>query len=291
MKFKKKKKYNLILGRHCVMNSPDYLLGSFQQAFELGANTLTFFLGSPHSMSRKDPFTLKAKEFREELEKKKWDINKVVAHGPYITNLANLSNKEVFFWSVIVLKQEMKLMEQLGIRILVIHPGSSLKESIWKGLDRLIVGLDSILSSCTKGFIALETMSNRNRIGGSFSHLAYVINRVKHSERVGVCLDTCHLYAAGYDIKNCLEDVIEEFNNQIGLKKLWVIHINDSQKDLGSGIDRHANVGKGKIGLQTLKKIVHHPLFDNIPKFLETPWISKLDSAKELELLFEDKKE
>lgn len=194
-----------------------------------------------------------------------------MVHGPYITNLANTSDEEVFSRSVVILEKEMKLMEQIGMKILVIHPGSFLKESVQKGLDKLVSGLDCLLSSCPKGFIALETMSNRQKLGGSFDHLAYVINNVKQSERVGICLDTCHLFSAGYDIKDSLEKVIEEFRTLIDVKKIWVIHVNDSKKGLGSGVDRHASIGKGTIGLVALRRIVHYPLFDGIPKFLETP--------------------
>lgn len=144
----------------------------------------------------------------------------MVVHSPYITNLANTLNKRVFFWSVVTLKQEMRLMEQIGIRTLVIHPGSSLKASVKEGLDKLIVGLDQVLDSCPSGCIALETMCNKERTGGSFEHLAYVIKNVKQGDRVGICWDTCHLFVAGYDIKHNLEGVIEEFKKNITIEKI-----------------------------------------------------------------------
>ena len=163
-------------------------------------------------------------------------------------------------------------MEEIGLKTIVLHPGSSLGEKPEKALLQVAKGINMIFEETTNVRIALETMCGRGKeIGKSFSQLKYIIDKVEKKEMVGVCWDTCHLYSAGYDIKNNLEEVVKEFEELIGMNKLWVIHINDSAYGLGERKDRHENIGYGKIGFNALKKIVWYPKFSGIIKLLETP--------------------
>lgn len=163
-------------------------------------------------------------------------------------------------------------MEEIGLKTLVLHPGSAVNTPTEEALTQVVKGINLVLEKSSAVRIALETMCGRgSEVGINFEQLKYIIDRVERKERVGVCWDTCHLYTAGYDIKNNLEAVIKEFEEKIGLKKLWVIHVNDSLNELGAKIDRHENIGYGKIGFEALKRIVYHPKFDGKIKLLETP--------------------
>ena len=200
------------------------------------------------------------------------DINNVVVHGPYLVNLANTSNEKIFHWSVEFLKKEVFRMEEVGLKTIVIHPGSALKAEPENSLLQIAKGLNEVLKETSNMRIALETTCGRGgETGATFEQLKSIIDNVEQKERVGVCWDTCHLYAAGYDIKDKLEEVIKEFSEKIGLDKLWVIHVNDSIFGLGKKMDRHENIGHGKIGLEALKKIVWHPKLNGVIKLLETP--------------------
>jgi deoxyribonuclease-4 len=267
-----KNKYQLIIGRHCLVRNPDFLLGAVQEALSYGANALMIYLGAPQNSFRQPVSKLKVAEFKEFCQSHLLDINNVVVHAPYLLNLANITNEKIFHWSAEFLKEEIKRMEEIGLNTIVLHPGSALDAKIEDSLSQFVRGINSVLSESSTVRIALETMCGRkNEIGGNFEQLKYIIDRVNYKERIGVCWDTCHLYTAGYDIKNKLEEVIKEFDEKIGLDKLWVIHVNDSVFELGEKRDRHENLGYGKIGWETLKKIVWHPQLDGKIKLLETP--------------------
>jgi deoxyribonuclease-4 len=265
----------MIIGRHCRLETPDYLLGAVKEAISYEANALMIYLGAPQNSFRQPRSVLKISEFKETLKEKNIDINNVVVHGSYLVNLANTIKKETFDFSVEFLRKEIKIMEEIGLKTLVLHPGSYLTATKEKGLVQIVHGLNLVLTENPDVKIVLETMSGkRNELGKTFEELKFIIDRVNFKEKIGICLDTCHLYDAGYDIKNNLEGVIEEFNRIIGLEKLWVIHINDSAKPDESGKkkkDRHENIGYGEIGWEALKKIVHHPKFEKVIKLLETP--------------------
>ncbi|MCE8164048.1 MAG: deoxyribonuclease IV [Candidatus Moeniiplasma glomeromycotorum] len=265
-------KYNLLIGRHCLVKSPLFLLGAVQETLTYGANSLMFHLGAPQNSFRRALEELKIPEFKQVLTENKIADSQVIVHGPYLINLANSSNPKNFFWSVEFLKKELMRAEKIGAETFVLHPGNALKTPLPTALDQVVQGLNLVLQNDTKIRIALETMSGKgSEVGITFEQLQYIITRVKSKERVGVCWDTCHLWAAGYDIKNNLETVIKEFEEKIGLEKLWVIHVNDSLFELGSKKDRHENLGYGKIGWEALQKIVYHPKFEKIIKILETP--------------------
>ncbi|WNE41230.1 MAG: putative endonuclease 4 [Mycoplasmataceae bacterium] len=266
------KDYNLIIGRHCPFKAPDYLSGAIEESLSYGANALMVYLGAPQNTYRKPLSELKITEFHQTLKKNNFSIDNIIIHGSYIVNLANITKKEMFSWSVDFLQKEINRMEEIGLKTIVIHPGSSVNASVEESLLQLIKGINLVLAKNSKIRIALETMSGRgSEIGKNFQQLKYIIDNIEKKKQVGVCWDTCHLYSAGYDIKSDLDAVIKEFERLIGLDKLWVIHVNDSLGELRSKVDRHENIGYGKIGLEALRKLIWHPKLNDIPKILETP--------------------
>lgn len=266
------KNSNILIGRHVSLKSPDYLLGSVKEAFGYGSNSLMIYMGSPQNTIRKDVSQLKVEDFKNFLFDNDLKIENVVVHGSYLINLANTINENKLTWSLEFLSSEISMMEEIGFKTLVIHPGSSLGADRKLSLLNISKSLNNVLSRSTKIRIALETMSGRNNeLGVNFDELKFIIDNVDYKERVGVCWDTCHLYSSGYDIKFNLNNVINEFRIKIGLDKLWVIHLNDSLFELGSRKDRHANIGYGKLGFDCLNMIAHHDDFKNVIKLLETP--------------------
>ena len=276
------KNYKLIIGRHCSSGKPNYLWGATKEAVSYNANALMVYLGAPQNSVRRPVSELKVPEFKQVLVENKIDIDNVIVHGPYQVNLARETDSDTFDFSVKFLQEEIARMEEIGLKTIVIHPGSALNAPVKEALDNVAKGINLILEKSSTVRIALETMCGRgSEIGINFEQLKYIMDEIEQKDRVGVCWDTCHLYAAGYNIKNNLEAVIKEFDQKIGLNKLWVIHVNDSSQELGAKIDRHENIGFGNIGSETLKKIVWHPKFDGIPKLLETPRNKDPESGKD----------
>lgn len=269
------KDYNLIIGRHCLLKNPSFLSGSVDEAVSYGSNSLMIYLGAPQNSFRQPISNLKIPEFKKKLIESSIDLKNVIVHGSYLINLSNINDDKVFNWSVKFLKEEISRMEEIGIDTIVIHPGSSIKkDKINESLVKLSEGLNKVLIEKNKIRIALETScKNGTKVGWNFYQLRDVIERIdyKYREKIGICWDTCHLYASNYDIKKELDKIIEEFSRIIGIEKLWVIHINDSLFDLGENKDRHENIGYGKIGFEPIKKIIWHPKLNGIIKILETP--------------------
>ena len=279
------KNYQLIIGRHCLFKSPNYLPGAVKEAVSYGANALMIYLGAPQNTRRRPLTELKIPEFKQFLVENKMDIDNVIVHGPYVLNMANTAREDIFSWSVDFLKKEIARMEKIGLKTVILHPGSAVDTPVDEALFQLAKGINLVLKSTSNVRIALETMCGRgSEIGVNFDQLKYIIDRIEQKDRIGVCWDTCHLYTAGYDIKNNLEAVIKEFDQKIGLDKLWAIHVNDSSQELGAKVDRHENIGHGNIGFETLKKIIWHPKFNGIPKLLETPR-KREDFSEEIRIL------
>jgi len=266
----------LIIGCHVSMKAPKYLLGSLNEALSYGANALMVFTGAPQNTSRKPISALFVPQFLEQLQLNQIPIDHVIVHAPYFINLANSIKTNVFQFGVDFLQKEISRCEAIGVKTLVLHPGSSVGAAKQVALDQIVKGLDAACLPGQKLQIALETMSGKgNEVGINFDEIQYIIKHVKYPQLIGVCWDTCHLYAAGYDLINQLDAIIAEFDQKIGLDKLLVLHINDSQKPLNSRKDRHANLGMGHIGFSALINIIYHPLLINKIKILETPWIKK----------------
>lgn len=284
-------KQKFYLGSHVGMNSKNkYLIGSVLEALSNNANTLMFFTGAPQNTIRTAVEKLNISGFKRLLEENNIDIEKVVCHGPYTINLANSIKQETFDLGVRLLKEELIRLEQIGVKLLVLHPGAAVGAPKNKALDSLILGLDKVYDELPniEVKVALETMSGKGtEICTNFEDLKYVLDNVKHKEKIGVCFDTCHMHDSGYDIKNNFDQVVKNFDQMIGLNKLLVIHLNDSKNPIGAHKDRHQNIGYGHIGFEALASIVHNPLFKDIPIILETPWIDgKYSPYKdEIELL------
>jgi deoxyribonuclease-4 len=207
------------------------------------------------------------------------DINNLVVHAPYIVNLAGSGEKLDF--AIRFLKEEIKRVEELGIKKLVLHPGSHVKLTREEGINNIIKALNIIVEENSKVDILLETMAGKGtEIGINFEELKTIIDGVKYNEHVKVCLDTCHINDAGYLISE-FDSVLKEFDKVIGLEKLACIHVNDSINEIGAKKDRHANFGQGTLGFDNLIHVIYHPLLKDVPKILETPYVTLNDDSKE----------
>ena len=273
----------IIIGSHVNMSAPKMLLGSVEQAISYNANTFMFYTGAPQNSARKPVEQLKVEEARKLMEENNIDIKKVVVHAPYIINLANAKDDGIYELSKKVLSDEISRTAYIGCKYIVLHPGSHLGLGVEVGLSRIIDGLNEVFSKDESDVVVLlETMAGKgNEVGASFEQIAYIIENIEKKEKIGVCFDTCHTHDSGYDLINDLGGVVDEFDSIIGLDYLKVIHVNDSKNIRGASKDRHENIGKGYIGLETLKKIVHYPRFEDMIKILETPWIDDKAPYKE----------
>lgn len=263
----------LKIGSHVSMSGKEMLLGSVKEAVSYGANTFMFYTGAPQNTARKPVSQLRVEEAKEYMKERHISIDDVVVHAPYIINLANTVKPEIYELAVRFLKEEIARCEEIGVSRLVLHPGSHVKAGDEAGLKQIVKGLNEVLREDQKVHIALETMAGKgSEMGRTFDQIQYMIENTKHSSLLGVCLDTCHIHDAGYDLTH-FDDILEEFNQKIGLDRLLVVHVNDSKNERGAHKDRHENIGYGYIGFETLNQIVHHPKLKDVPKILETPYI------------------
>jgi len=279
---------DIILGSHVNMSGSELLLGSVKQALSYGANTFMFYTGAPQNTIRKPISELRVEEAKKLMEENAIDVTNLVVHAPYIINLANLKDEAIFKLAKDVLSDELYRTNYIGVKYLVLHPGAHLNYGSEEGLKRIIEGLNEVLDNDNSNVtILLETMSGKgSELGKTFEEIKYLLDNVNKKDRLGVCLDTCHIFDAGYDIVNDLDGVLKEFDNIIGLDRLKVVHVNDSKNVLGSHKDRHANIGGGNIGYETLAKVVWHPLLIDKIKILETPYVDdKPPYKEEIELL------
>lgn len=284
-------KYDLYIGSHVSMNSPEFYLGSVKEAISYGANTFMFYTGAPQNSYRKPVSELKIQEGRKLLAEHGFDESKLIVHAPYIINGANKTRDDLFELSKNVIASEIKRTAAFNAQILVLHPGAHVNQGVENGIANLAECLDYVLSNDnTNVKIALETMAGKgSEIGTSFEQIRAIIDACKHKDRLGVCLDTCHINDAGYDVHD-VDSVLKEFDRVIGLDRLLVVHINDSKNPRGAHKDRHENIGYGYIGFETLNKYIHHPLLNGVPKILETPYINEKPPYKhEIEMLKDGK--
>lgn len=265
------------------MSGSELLVGSVKQAISYGANTFMFYTGAPQNTIRKPITQLRVEEAKKLMEENGISVSNLVVHAPYIINLANLKDPSIFKLAKDVLKDELYRTNYIGVKYIVLHPGAHLSYGEIPGLNRIIEGLNEVLKDDNSDvMILLETMSGKgSELGKTFEEIKYILDNVDKKERLGVCLDTCHIFDAGYDIVNNLDGVLDEFDKVIGLEHIKVIHINDSKNILASHKDRHANIGQGNIGYETLAKIVWHPKLEGKIKILETPYINDNPPYKE----------
>ena len=268
----------LIIGSHVSFNNKDQLLGAVKEAVSYGSNTFMFYTGAPQNTRRgeiNDFVTLEAYKLMKE---NNIELDKVIVHAPYIVNLANPDNME---FSIDFLTNEVERCNLLGMKYLVLHPGSSVNVSREEGIANIIKGLNAILTNNNNICICLETMAGKgNELGRNFLELKEIIDGVNFKDSIGVCMDTCHLFDSGIDITD-FDKVLDDFDKQIGLNYLKCIHINDSKNIFSSHKDRHENIGYGNIGFDILIKIIYNERIKNIPKILETPYVGKTDDDKE----------
>ena len=268
------------LGSHVGMAGKDMFLASVKEAESYGANVLMLYTGAPQNTRRK--------EIKDLNIEKGWEyaaqagINEIVVHAPYIINLANTVKPETFTLAVEFLEKEIIRTAAMRSKVLVLHPGSCLDAGVDAGTAQIVKGLNQVLDQNEDDvFIALETMAGKgSEIGRSFEELARIYEGVHKKERLRVCFDTCHVNDAGYDLAHDYEGVLQHFDDVLGLGQIAVFHINDSMNPCGTHKDRHANIGKGYLGEEVLKKLVHDPRFEEIPKILETPWLCEEGSDK-----------
>ena len=269
---------DLIIGSHVGFSGGSQLLGSVKESLSYGANTFMFYTGAPQNTKRnpiKDEYTIEAYKLMKE---NNIDLSKIVIHAPYIVNLGNLEN---FDFSVSFLKGEVERASILGIKNVVLHPGSSVSYPRNDSIESIIKGLNLILDNNLDVRICLETMAGKGtEIGCTMEEIKTIINGVKFKDKIGVCLDTCHLSDSGVDLTK-FDEYLALFDKEIGLDYIKVIHINDSKNEINSHKDRHENIGFGTIGFNTLINIIYNKKLKDIPKILETPYVTKDDETKE----------
>ncbi len=263
----------MILGSHVNFGS-EQLLGCVKQALSYGANTFMFYTGAPQNTVRKSLNKEKNEEAKKLMKENNIEIENIICHAPYIINLANNTSIEKWQFSISFLKQELNRCEELGIKYIVVHPGSSVGIERNEALQNISEALNQIIIE-NGPMILLETMAGKGtECGCTLEEIKTILSQVK-SKNIGVCLDTCHLNDSGIDMKD-FDNYLEEFNQEIGLDKIHCIHINDSKNERNSHKDRHENIGYGTIGFDTLIKIINHDKLKDVPKILETPYIDRL---------------
>ena len=258
----------LIIGSHVSFNKADQLVGSVKEAISYGSTTFMFYTGAPQNTARYPIDDEKTKEAVKLMQENNIDINDVVIHAPYIINLANAANKD---FGVSFLRQELSRAKELGINKVVLHPGSHVGIGVDAGIQNIADCLNLVPES-KEVMICLETMAGKgSEIASKLEELKNIMNLVQYP--LYVCIDTCHLNDAGYEISN-FDNFLETFDSIIGLDKIKCVHINDSMNPLASHKDRHANIGLGTIGFDNLIKVIYHEKLKDIPKILETPYTS-----------------
>lgn len=270
----------IYLGSHVGMSGKEMFLGSVKEALSYGANTFMVYTGAPQNTRRKEISELRIDEAKALM--KEAGIEQFIVHAPYIINLANTVKPETFELAVSFLKVEIERTAAMGSKYLILHPGSHVNAGMEAGIQQIIKGLNMVLTADTPVYIALETMAGKgSEVGSRFEELKAIYDGVEHSEKLRVCIDTCHMSDAGYPVASDFDAVLEEFDNIIGIDQIAVVHINDSKNPQGAHKDRHANIGDGYLGFDALHYVVHHPKLDNIPKILETPYIPNPDKEGE----------
>ncbi len=277
---------DLIIGSHLSLSSPKYFEGTVKEAIDYNETTFMFYTGAPQNSIRTSLEKLKIDEGFAMLKSSNIDILNVVVHAPYIINLAS-SKDFVAKKSIEILNNELNRTAAFKVPNIVLHPGSHVEWSLNEGIEQIIKYLNEIFEmNKTDVVVCLETMAgHKNEIGKTFEEISYIIEHIKDKKRVGVCLDTCHINDAGYDVSD-VDGVLNQFDKIIGLKYLRVIHLNDSKNPRGSHKDRHENIGYGTIGFENLLKWAYSKRLANLPKILETPFYDNKSPYKtEIEMI------
>ena len=267
----------------CHLSPSKGLVQMGQDAISIQANTFQFFLRNPRGSKAKALDLQDASDLMTLLTDK--DMLPVIAHAPYTLNPC-ASDPRVQEFAAMVMADDLERMRAFPGNLYNFHPGSHVGQGIETGIEKTASLLNALLKPEMPTTVLIETMAGQgSEIGGTFAEVGEIIRRVDLSEKVGVCLDTCHVFASGYDVAHDLIGVLEAFDQHIGLARLKAIHINDSMFPLGSHKDRHAPIGKGCIGLDAFLRIVEHPMLSKLPMVLETPQEDLSGYAREIALL------
>ena len=265
----------LYIGSHVSYKNDTQLVGSVKEALSYGSTAFMFYTGAPQNTQRgtiNDGLTLEAMNIMKE---NNIELDKVIVHAPYIVNLGNNIDPDKWQFSQDFIRQELDRCETLGIKYMVLHPGAAVGLDRTEAMDNIIRGLNNILVEDDTTIVLLETMAGKgSEIGSNFKEISYLLNGIKLKDKVGVCLDTCHLSDSGIDISK-FDEYLDEFDKIIGLNKIGCIHVNDSKNPNGAHKDRHENLGFGTIGFDNLINVIYNERLSNIPKILETPYVDK----------------
>lgn len=257
----------LMIGTH--MSIAGGIVKTADNVVKMEANTMQIFSRNPRGSNFKIPSEKEVEKFQKIRQENRF--GPILAHAPYTMNLAS-ARPEVYEFACEVIKEDIQRMDMLGVEMIVFHPGSHTGIGADAGIQNIIHGLNQAIMGNQNITVLLETMSGKGtEIGFRFEELKAIRDGMKYPEKVGVCLDTCHIFSAGYDIVNHLDDVLEEFDEILGLSLLKAIHLNDSMMPFASRKDRHATIGDGEIGLEALLNVLRHPKLQEIPVYLETP--------------------
>ncbi len=257
----------LKIGCHLSISKGFYEMG--KEAVSINANTIQFFTRNPRGGAAKEIDEEDVQKFKELAKENK--IENLLAHAPYTLNAA-AAKPELRNFAKETMIDDLKKMEYFPGNMYNFHPGSHVGQGVEVGTEYIIEMLNDIIKPEQTTKVLLETMAGKgSEIGKDFEEIKNIMNKIKLKDHIGVCLDTCHIFDGGYDIVNKLDEVIEEFDQIIGLDKLYAIHLNDSMNECNSHKDRHAKIGEGNIGLEALVKVINHPKLKDLPFFLETP--------------------
>ena len=279
----------LIIGSHVGFKKDTQLLGALDETLSYNGNAFMFYTGAPQNTVRmplNDDLTFKA---LEKMKENNISLDNVVVHAPYIINLANNKDLDKYNFSINFLKQECNRCTNLFVKKLVLHPGSHVGCGSDVGINNIINALNEVLKE-SDTTILLETMAGKGtEVGKTLEEIKQIIEGVIYKDKIGICLDTCHLSDAGYDVSKFDEilDILESYNL---LDKVLCIHVNDSKNICGSHKDRHENIGYGEIGFDNLINIIYNNRLEQVPKILETPYINDLPPYKEEIEMIKDKK-
>ena len=266
----------------CHLSASKGYLNMGETAKSINANTFQFFTRNPRGGKAKAVDENDVKAFLQFMQDN--GFKKILAHAPYTLNACSADEK-VREFAHITMADDLKRMEYTPGQMYNFHPGSHVGQGIETGIELISKQLNAVLTPDMTTCVLLETMAGKgSEVGSRFEELREIIDRVELQEKMGVCLDTCHVYDAGYDIVNNLDGVLEEFDRVIGLERLKAIHLNDSKNPFASHKDRHEKIGEGSIGTAAMERIINHPQLRELPFYLETP--NELDGyAREIDIL------
>lgn len=262
----------MLIGSHVSFTKDKQLLGSVLESISYNSTTFMFYTGAPQNTMRAKIDDNLTKEAIKLMKEHNIDPNTLVVHAPYLINLATIKNRD---FAISFFKQEIDRVLSLGVKKLIIHPGSHVGIGVEEGINQIIDGLNEGMKD-NDIIICIESMSKKGTEIGTIDELAKIYGGCNYKDRLQICLDTCHLHDAGYDVAK-FDDIIDMVESLMGKDKIGCLHVNDSKNVKGSSKDRHANIGEGEIGLNVLKAIVSNKRLVEVPKILETPWKTDTD--------------